>query len=1121
MGLELETNANATCPPHTGDVSAVIAHLEVDLTRARRAAARSRAGAQIVREALRLASERPSLSEIGEALLAFMAQVLDVDSAAVLEHLPDAHSFEVRACTGYATDYMSSVAAPCEPPQFSFANSDTPLDEMGQGIARASRACGYLWAFDPRSGYALLLARHHEDRRAMQSFEPEDEETVANALSVYVSARRTLRAEEDLRRERDLARRLLDTTPVLIALIDVHGRIVNINRYAEQISGYAGHELEGKDWTEHVCLKQERAAMREGFKEALAGRAMPGAIGRIVTKSGDVRDIEWHTATLNSEEGQPSGLLAVGLDVTERLKAEGALRQSEEGYRTTIDAMGDIIHVIDREFRLVVANSTFRSLLEKQDAPDAILGQDLFGTMPFLPLSRREEYERIMQTGESTLTEEHLGFENADLWHEVCKLPVMRDGRCERVVTIIRDITARKMAEKSILRRAAIENLVATISAGFINVPASNINAAIDDALAQIGQAIGVDRCCIFRFSEDGTTISNTHEWCAQGIPRARDDRQSIPSDAVPWWMDKLHSFERIHIPRVSDLPASAGSEKEFLQARGIQSLLSVPLVYANSLVGFMGFEAVREARTWPEHEIMSLRMTGETIVSAVERARVEQALRSVTAAVDQASDAIGITDNTGRPVYVNEALTKLSGYDLASAGRQVVTEGIYDDPATAQAMLDTARAGETWTGEVGLNRLDGSSAPTYVRVDGIRDDADSIVAMLFVHTDIKQLERADQAQRLASIGQLAAGVAHEFNNILGIMSGRAQLAQMKNNPEANAKLATAVLRGSARGADICKSLTSFARPSAPQREPVSVEQPISAALAMATRELQNAGVCVSRESRTAGRHIYADAGQMEQVFLNLIINACHAMPTGGELGIATEYVPAAATSGHITVTVADTGVGIPAEDLPHIFDPFFTTKGRLGDSDVPGTGLGLSVSHGILKAHRATVQAHSTPGAGATFVLRFEAHGVPDATEQESDQMNSEHIAQTAGAVLVADDEEDIRDIVCDTLQANGYDTLSAATTDEALKLLSDTPVSLVICDLMMPGGGGRQVLASVASLPQPPPVIVVTGRSEEHIARELIELGATMYVAKPFGLAELVTAAQEAMGHEDPDAM
>lgn len=386
---------------------------------------------------------------------------------------------------------------------------------------------------------------------------------------------------------------------------------------------------------------------------------------------------------------------------------------------------------------------------------------------------------------------------------------------------------------------------------------------------------------------------------------------------------------------------------------------------------------------------------------------------------------------------------------------------------------------------------------------------------------DITNRKRAEASQRLATVGQLAAGVAHEFNNLLAGMMMRAELSVMREQPESYRELAQLVLRSGKRGADICKSLTAFASPRETKRVPVAVEEVIENVLAVTGRELDSLGVNIETSFASQNHLVVADRGQVEQVIYNLITNASHAMPNGGQLLISTAVHPprVEGEKAQLFITVTDTGTGIAKEHLSRVFEPFFTTKGRLGDSDVPGTGLGLSLCHGIVTGHGGSINIKSEVGEGTTVTVRLPAQAAVElgvsATSHDTGQWRlSQRVDGGGSHVLVADDDPEVIDGVVEALKAMGHRVTAVGTTAEACTLLeSETRFDLVITDVMMPGGGGREILRATLALKEPPPVVVITGRTDQRITDEVLAGGAVAFLSKPFTLTDLAALIEKTL--------
>ena len=501
------------------------------------------------------------------------------------------------------------------------------------------------------------------------------------------------------------------------------------------------------------------------------------------------------------------------------------------------------------------------------------------------------------------------------------------------------------------------------------------------------------------------------------------------------------------------------------------------------------------------------------------DRKRAEKALRESERGfremADMLPDMVYETDAELRFTYANQATFEALGYtqDNIDAGMAISDVVSGDDlPGAMEQLRAMAETDEGSVGVYSIERKDGSLIPCEIHSAAVRGPDGRLLGFRGVLRDITDRQRAQEAQRLEAVGQLALGVAHEFNNILAAMMGRAYLAEAGGSSKQWGELIHAVMEGGERGARICDSLLRFGRPQEPQREPTLIEGPIDAALAMAARQLENAEVDATRRYDTAGMRTDIDPAQLEQVFLNLIINACHAMPDGGRLAVETGYAPQEGGPGEITVTVSDTGTGVAPEDLPRIFDPFFSTKGAYGASGVPGTGLGLSVSRSIINAHEGTLTARSEVGVGTTFELRLPACEESPGKSQRVAVEREPRSEDVAGrAVLLVEDEREVREVLAEALSAEGYEVATASTTHEAINALRSRSFDAVVSDLLIPGGGGREVLAAAGELPVPPPVAFITGALEATVADKLLAAGAKACLQKPFQVPDLLAVISE----------
>ncbi len=421
-----------------------------------------------------------------------------------------------------------------------------------------------------------------------------------------------------------------------------------------------------------------------------------------------------------------------------------------------------------------------------------------------------------------------------------------------------------------------------------------------------------------------------------------------------------------------------------------------------------------------------------------------------------------------------------------------------------------------TATMELPFSFADGRSGWTRWTHRAFFDETGRIAESQATGSDITALKMAEEEHRLAAVGQLAAGVAHDLNNLLQSLGGTAQLVELGRVD--CQKLVEIVLKSTRSGGEITRNLMAFARPDEPRRRAGHLETSLEAALAVASRQLGNAEITVVRQYASPGHCVVFDAAQMEQVFLNLIINASHAMPGGGTLTVRTEYRSPEVEPGEAVIRVTDTGAGIAPEHLDRIFEPFFTTKGRLGESETPGSGLGLSVSRGLVAAHGGTIAVSSEVGSGARFEIRLPLSEDTAPLEEVADgsPWAPRATASLRGArVLVAEDETDLLDLLRELFDEIGCELTTVVTAGEAVEALGRQSFDVVLSDLTMPGGGGRAVAEFCRSMGNgAPPLVVMSGRLERALHDEVIALGAARSIEKPFDLGELLRVLAEVLG-------
>ena len=515
--------------------------------------------------------------------------------------------------------------------------------------------------------------------------------------------------------------------------------------------------------------------------------------------------------------------------------------------------------------------------------------------------------------------------------------------------------------------------------------------------------------------------------------------------------------------------------------------------------------------------------LTGVNDVTEVKRAEAEH--ERLMSAIEQSGDTIVITDRHGAVLYVNPAFEKVTGYRREEAlGRnpRILKSGMHP-PVFYEKLWRTITSGRTWTGTIMNRRKDGSLYTEEASISPVVDRAGSIVNYVAVKRDITAQRRLEaqlrQAQKMEIVGQLAGGVAHDFNNMLQVITSYLEVALRSVRPgDSLQKYLLEIQRAARRSSDLTGQLLAFARKQVVSPKLIHVNEHLARTQSM-IRRLIGEDIELAWNPDPGAGDVMIDPAQLDQVLANLAVNARDAIAGVGRLTVetgSTEVTPDysathldASPGRYVVITVSDTGSGMDKETQAHLFEPFFTTKGP-----GKGTGLGLATVYGIVRQNQGFLSVYSEPGQGATFRVYLPRQTGGDAEAEPSDV--EPLIPRGEGeTLLLVEDEESILEIAEAGLRELGYRVIAARTPAEALAASAghDGAVDLLITDVVMPGMNGK-VLSERLQAERPGlRCIYVSGYTANVIAeRGILEEGVKL-LAKPFMLSSLARLVREVL--------
>ena len=915
---------------------------------------------------------------------------------------------------------------------------------------------------------SLLLRRlrvsflHERSLQAELLRESEAQKETNALLSNEIAERE--RIEGELRESKELYTRLVDTIPDVIVRLGLDGEILFVNDHALRISGYRRDELEGRNMLVFIAPEDQEKAIE--YTLLMMEHRLGPQEYHLIMKDGRKIPFEVNGDVLRDKDGAPFGIVHMCRDISERRQAERALQESEEKYRKIFMSAPAAIYEVDYRTRRFISFNDIIPIFTGYSREE-LMQMDPWDL--FTEESQRTYLDRmrLVQEGGDVSSSQEYSLRTkygGILWINASIDYAFEDGLPVRARIVAHDITDRKQMEAALKKSAEYYRTV------FENTATANIIIAEDTTILMANNDFA-------RLS--GYTKQELEGKVSWTIFIHKDD------------VERMKGYHRLR--RIDPGAAPSSYDFRFVDRKGETRdiIINVAVIPGTK----ESIASMIDITDWKRSE--------QAKIESEERFRELAGLLPET---------VYEVDRDGVFTFLNQTGFEKFGYVQEDLSRGMT---VFDMivPTDHDRMIATyqrlVRGEKVGLAEYTARRRDGSTFPVLIQANVIFSEGKPAGHRGFVIdiTDKKNLENhLARAQKMEAIGTLAGGIAHDFNNLLMGILGNVSLILHhigQNNPMYDRlKSVEAYVQ---RGSDLTKQLLGFARGEKYEAKPTDLGQFIKESSELFGRTKKE--IRIHHKTQEGLWVVEVDQGQMEQVLLNLYVNAWHAMPHGGELYLSEENVvlddasvrPYEISPGKfVKITVADTGSGMDEATKSRIFEPFFSTKER-----GRGTGLGLASAYGIIKNHGGFIHVESEQGVGTTFMIYLPASD----KEIEIIRKGEDDLQKGRETILIIDDEEMVLEVSAKMLEELGYQVVAASGGKMGIQTYEQNKdrIDLVILDMVMPELSGRDSFDALIRLDPSVKVLLSSGYSLDSQAKEIMERGCKGFIQKPFTMTEL----------------
>lgn len=910
---------------------------------------------------------------------------------------------------------------------------------------------------------------------------------------------------------------LFDNISDAVQVITEEGQLFYLNKVAGEVLGidpahvgefyvpdYLNHFPTMEDWHKHV--------------EQLKGEdhlTIERVYMNIVTKAEIPVEVTVKYIFLNGK----GFIVANSRDITDRKRNENKLRASEERKASLISSISDLVFVLDNDLRFVEyhipSGVTVFFNLEKylgKKVPDMDISQ---------PSKAKIEVvlSYCIQNMSFSKAEIYFDTPNGRLWYDLhATILKGQDGLTDGVTCVARDITYRKQREEVIRQQLKLQDILIKISSTYINIELDKVEATIHNSLQELAEFVGADRAYIFDYDFNNETTSNTYEWCADGVKPEIEQLQNVSLDRLTNFLRKHLKGEEFYVSDVNKLDNNCSGIKEILEAQSLKSIISIPMRNGDELLGFIGFDSIKQAHSYTDKEKNLLEVFSQMLVNVIERkrhdgllVRQEEKYRNIITNMN-----LGIieVDENENILYANQSFCDISGYNQDEIKKLKATRFLHssEDDLVLSEKNKLKGNGVSRGYELAVKNKQGeprwwfvSDAPNY-------NDKNEHVGSIGIHLDItdqkkleKELEQAiivaEEASKAKEV--FLANMSHEIRTPLNVITGMIRELGKDDLTDKQRKYISHSETAVYHLLTIVNNILDMSKIEAGEfkleNKEFSISSVASDVMSILYSKAQEKGLELRIvESSDIKKSLIGDAGRLRQIFINLMGNSLKFT----ERGFVELKISAVSTTNdnqRLLFEINDSGIGMSEPFMKKLFDKFSQEEGA-ANRRFEGTGLGMSITRELVQLMDSDIVAKSQKGVGTqiSFEVDFPI-GSQNSLVAKTDKASKNCFEGTR--VLLVEDNEMNRFIAIQSLNFVGCVVTEADNGMVAIEKLRAADFDIVLMDIQMPVMDGVEATKLIRSeLSKEVPIIALTANAFKHDIDLYLSVGMNDYLIKPY---------------------